>query len=148
MTSLEFSKGMKVLSDNYRTKFTTDTMNVWYDILKDIPYKTYLKAIEKIILTSKYVPNASVIYEECRQINRKYLLSVADYMYKEGYFHQGIERLSDEHAIRNYEKTVMWLEKGIIPGFLKDDMKEYMKLYDNRIESSNTKQLTEFITEE
>ena len=40
-----------------------------------------------------------------------------------------VERLSDEQASRNLDKTMMWLEKGIIPSFLKEDMQEYMKKY-------------------
>ena len=52
-----------------------------------------------------------------------------DGMYDDGYFHRGVERLSDEQARRNLDKTMMWLDKGIIPSFLKEDMQEYMKKY-------------------
>ena len=51
-----------------------------------------------------------------------------------------IERLSDEQASRNYDKTINWLEKGIIPSFLKNDMEEYMKNYE-QIESQEREYL-------
>ena len=31
--------------------------------------------------------------------------------------------LDPEHESRNYNKTIRWIEKGIIPRFLKEDMK-------------------------
>ena len=40
-----------------------------------------------------------------------------------------------EHESRNYNKTIRWIEKGIIPGFLKEDMKEYM--YDDELVIEN-----------
>ena len=61
--------------------------------------------------------------------NKNNLLDLVKFMYDDGYFHRGVERLSDEQASRNLDKTMMWLEKGIIPSFLKEDMQEYMKKY-------------------
>ena len=43
--------------------------------------------------------------------------------------------LDPEHESRNYNKTIRWIEKGIIPGFLKEDMKEYM--YDDELVIEN-----------
>lgn len=43
-----------------------------------------------------------------------------------GYFKKGYkEELYDIQASRNYEKTLLWLEKGILPHFLQDDIKKY-----------------------
>ena len=36
---------------------------------------------------------------------------------------------------RNYDKTIRWIEKGIIPELLKEDMKEYM--YDDELVIEN-----------
>lgn len=47
-------------------------------------------------------------------------------MYKDGYFREGIVTLDPQHELRNYEKSIKWLEEGILPGFLKEDMKKYM----------------------
>ena len=38
-----------------------------------------------------------------------------------------IQELTDEQANRNYDKAIRWIEKGIIPQFLLDDIKEYPK---------------------
>ena len=75
------------------------------------------------------MPNASELYDKCSSLNKNNLMNIVNYMYQDGYFHRGVERLSDEQALRNLDKTVMWLEKGIIPSFLKEDMQEYMKKY-------------------
>ena len=43
--------------------------------------------------------------------------------------------LDPEHESRNYNKTIRWIEKGIIPRFLKEDMKGYM--YDDELVIEN-----------
>ena len=48
-------------------------------------------------------------------------------MYDDGYFKNGYQGLIDEHANRNYDKAIRWIEKEIIPQFLLDDMNEYIK---------------------
>ena len=40
-------------------------------------------------------------------------------LYKDGYFKEGIVPLDSQHELRNYEKSIKWLEEGILPGFLK-----------------------------
>ena len=75
------------------------------------------------------MPNANELFNKCSQLNKNNLLDLVKFMYDDGYFHRGVERLSDEQASRNLDKTMMWLEKGIIPSFLKEDMQEYMKKY-------------------
>lgn len=143
MTLLQFSKGMKLLSDSYRKQVSQETIVVWYDLLKDIPYGTFLESIKSLMVKSKFFPSVAEILEESKSINKSYLLFIAELMYKDGYFHKGVERLSDEHALRNYEKSTMWLEKGIIPEFLKEDMNVYINKFDNRIEEKETKKLND-----
>ena len=50
-------------------------------------------------------------------------------MYKKweekGYFKEGIKSLDVEHETHNYEKAIMWAEKGILPEYLNKDMKMY-----------------------
>ena len=48
-------------------------------------------------------------------------------MYDDGYFKKGYQELTDEHANKNYDKAIRWIEKGIIPQFLLDDINEYIK---------------------
>ena len=108
--------------------------------LNGYSYNLVSKAIDKIISKNKYMPSIAEIIDECESVNVNYLLSIVKVMYDDGYFHKGIERLSDEQASRNYDKTINWLEKGIIPSFLKNDMEEYMKNYE-QIESQERKYL-------
>ena len=60
------------------------------------------------------------------EYNKSYYAHILDKMYKEGYFKEGIVPLDPQHELRNYEKSIKWLEEGILPGFLKEDMKKYM----------------------
>jgi hypothetical protein len=48
-------------------------------------------------------------------------------MYDDGYFKKGIQELTDEQANRNYDKAIRWIEKGIIPNWLLEDIKKYEK---------------------
>lgn len=108
--------------------------------LNGYSYNLVSKAIDKIIAKNKYMPSIAEIIDECESVNVSYLLSIVKIMYDGGYFHRGIERLSDEQANRNYDKTINWLEKGIIPSFLRNDMEEYMKTHE-QIESQERKYL-------
>lgn len=49
-------------------------------------------------------------------------------MKRKGYFQEGIKPLDTEHELRNYDKSLMWLEKGIIPEFLREDIKKYISI--------------------
>ena len=53
-------------------------------------------------------------------------------MMKNGYFHQGFIRsngeqimLDDNQAFRNYEKATRFLERGIVPDWLQEDINYY-----------------------
>ena len=59
-------------------------------------------------------------------------------LFKDGYFKQGIVELDSDHEMRNYEKAVRWIEEGIIPGFLKEDMKKYMLDTNKKIDNNNS----------
>ena len=59
-------------------------------------------------------------------------------MKNDGYFKNGTYGdLSDEQVNRNFDKALSWLEKGIIPYFLKEDMKSYMLTNNNKQIASN-----------
>lgn len=106
--------------------------------LNGYSYNLVSKAVDKIISKNKYMPSMAEIIDECNSVNVNYLLNIVKVMYDDGYFHRGVERLSDDQANRNYDKTIDWLEKGIIPSFLKADMEEYMK-NDEQIEAQERK---------
>lgn len=129
MTTLEFISGMKKLSSFYFKELTNDQISLWYEMFQDISVDVFNQAIKEISRENKFMPNANELFNKCSQLNKNNLFDLINFMYDDGYFHRGVERLSDEQARRNLDKTMMWLDKGIIPSFLKEDMQEYMKKY-------------------
>lgn len=129
MTTLEFISGMKKLGSFYFKELTNEQISLWYEMFQDVSVDVFNQAIKEISRENKFMPNANELFNKCSQLNKCNLLDLIKFMYDDGYFHRGVERLSDEQASRNLDKTMMWLEKGIIPSFLKEDMQEYMKKY-------------------
>ncbi len=129
MTTLEFISGMKKLGSFYFKELTNEQISLWYEMFQDVSVDVFNQAIKEISRENKFMPNANELFNKCSQLNKNNLLDLVKFMYDDGYFHRGVERLSDEQASRNLDKTMMWLEKGIIPSFLKEDMQEYMKKY-------------------
>ena len=129
MTTLEFISGMKKLGSFYFKELTNEQISLWYEMFQDVSVDVFNQAIKEISKENKFMPNANELFNKCSQLNKSNLLDLVKFMYDDGYFHRGVERLSDEQASMNLDKTMMWLEKGIIPSFLKEDMQEYMKKY-------------------
>lgn len=129
MTHLDFISGMKRLSSYYFKELTNDHLAIWYEMFKDVSIDDFNQAIKEISRESQYMPNANILLEKCSQINIRNISQIVQFMYEDGYFHSGVEKLSDEHANRNFDKTMMWIEKGIIPSFLEDDINSYLVKY-------------------
>lgn len=54
---------------------------------------------------------------------------ILELMKDNGYFKKGdFRELSDEQENRNYEKAQLFIERGIIPSWLKEDMEYYLHL--------------------
>ena len=126
MTRLSFIKCMKFLNACYSKKVEQDQLESWYEYFSDISYVTLYNAIKEIVVESKFFPTAPQLKEKCKEINQKNILTILDRMKESGYFKKGVEELSDSQALRNYEKTLMWLEEGNLPEFLKNDIKEFI----------------------
>lgn len=129
MTQLDFISGMKRLSSYYFKELTNDHLAIWYEMFKDVSIDDFNQAIKEISRESQYMPNANILLEKCSQINIRNISQIVQFMYEDSYFHSGVEKLSDEHANRNFDKTMMWIEKGIIPSFLEDDINSYLVKY-------------------
>lgn len=93
--------------------------------LKEYPYNIVMMAVDKIIEKSPTMPSISDIIKECSQCRKTIEYDILKKMYDDGYFNKGVEELTPEHALRNYEKATMWMSKGIIPQFLLEDMMKY-----------------------
>ena len=135
MSELEFVKCMKRLTSFYFKELNPDELTDWYELFKDIPVEVLNNAITSLVKESKYMPNINILLEKCSTVKNNFYLKIIERMYNDGYFRRGIKELDPEHENRNYDKTIRWIEKGIIPGFLKEDMKEYM--YDDELVIEN-----------
>ena len=45
--------------------------------------------------------------------------------------------LSPEQEERNYDKSIRWIERGIIPGFLLEDMQKYINKSSNKLNGND-----------
>ena len=142
MTQLDFISGMKKLSSYYFKELTNDQLIIWYEMFKNVNVDDFNQAIKELSRESQYMPNANILFEKCSQINIRNITQIVQYMYEDGYFHKGVESLSDEHANRNFDKCMMWIEKGIVPSFLKDDINSYLTKYkQSKLENTERLQL-------
>ena len=138
MNQIEFAKCMKKLSSYYFKDFSSDDLSDWYELFKDIKAKTLEKAIIDIVKESKFMPNINILLDKCKSTTKSYYITIIDKMYKDGYFKEGIVELDPEHEMRNYDKSIKWIEEGIIPEFLKQDMRKYMQNDELVIENKNS----------
>lgn len=88
--------------------------------------ETLMSAIKNIIRTSKYMPSLNEIIEQCEKSRVHQTNKIVDLMWQDGYFKKGAYgELDDSQAYRNYNKTLKFIEEGIIPEWLREDMKKY-----------------------
>ena len=67
MNKTEFIQGIQKIELAYNTKFTKEKLELWYSKLKHMDSEKYIARIEKLIESSKYIPNiAEIIGQESR----------------------------------------------------------------------------------
>ena len=135
MKQEEFVKGLTYLGLAYGKEFNQMETKQIYEFVKEYNYETFVKAINSIIRTSKFVPKIAELIEECEKCKSSTKIEVIEYMKDSGYFKLGIIRtngeqimLSDEHASRNYIKAITMIQRGIVPDWLQEDINYYYKL--------------------
>lgn len=74
-----------------------------------------MKAINNLIARNKFMPTVAEIHEECKNCQKSSLEEIIKKMQKANYFKNEKE----------LEKVYLWLDKGIIPTWLKKEMKKY-----------------------
>lgn len=141
MTHLAFIKCMKYLNACYSKNMDQEQLESWFEYFSDVSYSTLNNAIKEIVSESKYFPTISQLKDKCKEVNKKYIVSIIDKMKESGYFKKGVEELTDSHALRNYEKTLMWLYEGNLPEFVETDIKEILK-QNKQIEQKDKKLLS------
>ena len=127
MTHLAFIKCMKYLNACYSKNMDQEQLESWFEYFSDVSYSTLDNAIKEIVEESKYFPTISQLKDKCKEVNKKYIITIIDRMKENGYFKKGVKELIDSHAQRSYDKTLMWLEEGKLPEFVENDIKEFLK---------------------
>ena len=77
--------------------------------------KTLNLAIKELIRDNKYMPSLNEIIKTCEKNNTHKTNLIIERMKQDGYFKNATE----------LDKVYMWLDKGIIPSWLKEDMAKY-----------------------
>lgn len=71
MTDLIFKKGMRKLEHAFRVKkLSTDTLIVYYERLKEIDEKVFVREIDKIIEKEDFFPSIKCILNYCSPHNQ------------------------------------------------------------------------------
>lgn len=135
MDNLDFAEGMKILSSCYHKDISNDDLIIWYEMLQDIEPEVFKKAIIELCKERAYMPTIHDILDKTKTVKNNYYLSILEQMKKDGYFKLGVVPLSPEQEERNYDKSIRWIERGVIPGFLLEDMQKYI----NRGKKLNSK---------
>lgn len=64
MNKNEFLAGVNELELAYNQKFTKEKLQIWYKMLKNVDFETYIKRIEKLVAESKYMPTVAEILDK------------------------------------------------------------------------------------
>ena len=124
MDKLDFVEGIKILSSCYQKVISNDDILIWYEMLKDIESEAFKKTIIELCKERAYMPTIHDILDKTKTVKNNYYLSILEQMKKDGYFRLGVEPLLPEQEDRNYGKSIKWIERGIIPRFLLEDMQK------------------------
>ena len=141
MDDLDFAEGMKIQSSCYHKDISNDDLIIWYEMLKDVESQVFRKAIIDLCKEKSYMPTIHDILDKIEITKNNYYLSILEQMKKDGYFKLGVEPLSSEQEERNYDKSIRWIERGIIPGFLLEDMQKYINKSTDKINGNDKKYL-------
>jgi hypothetical protein len=117
-----FIAKLKIAYPNYFKELSSEQMlemiSLYQDMLGEYNEETLNIAAKEIIKAKKFYPSLSEIIEICERSKTYKRDRIIELMKEDGYFKDSTE----------LEKVYMWLEEGIIPSWLKEDMKKYAKL--------------------
>lgn len=125
MNRKEISKFILILKTAFPYSFkdmtneeTENIVLLYQEMLGSYNYETLEKVAKEIIKTKKYLPSISEIIELCEKNKVHNRNRIIELMVNDGYFKSPLE----------IEKVYMWINEGIIPSWLKEDMKKYYNL--------------------
>lgn len=81
------------------------------------------------------------ILDKTKTIKNNYYLSILEQMKKDKYFRLWVVPLFSKQEDRNYGKSIRWIEREIIPGFLLENMQKYINKTSNKLNDNNRKYL-------
>lgn len=123
----ELVKGLNFLGLAYGKEYSQIETQQVYEFVKQYDYETFIKAVKELIRTSKFLPRIADLIEACEKYKNSTNKNVVDYMREVGYFkYSPYGEVTDEHASRNYSKALRFIELGIIPDWLQEDIDYYV----------------------
>lgn len=126
MNQIEFVKAITYMGILFNKPIDKEVIETWYEFFSEIPEKILKDSIKDLAKESKYLPSLQELLEKCKSTFNYRNQQILETMYNEGYFRKGLyEDLTPDHALRNYEKSIMWLNKNILPDWLLEDMIKY-----------------------
>lgn len=129
MKKEELVKGLAYLGMAYGKEYSQIECEQHYDFLKEYNYETFVTAVKNIIKTSVFIPKISDLITACESAKSTTRFDVIEYMKKVGYFKEP----------REYEKATLFMERGIVPEWLQNDINKYYKqMINNRLDYKST----------
>lgn len=142
----ELIKGLNFLGLAYGKEYNQLEAQQIYEFVKEYDYDTFIRATKQIIRTSKFIPKIADLIEACDSQKEVKKVEVIDYMKECGYFYLSYRpehKLDEAHATRNYLKAKTFIERGIIPDWLKEDLNYYYnKMHQAQLENKSNKLLS------
>lgn len=127
----ELVKGLNFLGLAYGKEYNQMEAQQIYEFVKEYEYEVFIRATKDIIRTSKFLPKIADLIEVCEKQKEEKRVEVIDYMKECGYFYLSYRpehKLDEAQATRNYLKAKTFIERGIIPDWLQEDINYYYKL--------------------
>lgn len=127
----ELVKGLNFLGLAYGKEYSQLECQQIYEFVKEYEYEVFIRATKDIIRTSKFLPKIADLIEACEKQKEEKRVEVIDYMKECGYFYLSYRpehKLDEAQATRNYLKVKTFIERGIIPDWLQEDINYYYKL--------------------
>ena len=142
----ELVKGLNFLGLAYGKEYSQMEAQQVYEFVKEYEYEVFIRATKDIIRTSKFLPKIADLIEACEKQKEVKRVELIDYMKECGYFYLSYRpehKLDEAQATRNYLKAKTFLERGIIPDWLKEDLKYYNeKMHHSQLENKANKLLS------
>lgn len=135
MNKKDITKFILVLKTAYPYSFkdmseedTENLVDLYCEMLCKYNSETLEAVAKEIVKTRKFMPSISEIIDLCKEKKVYKRNEIIELMIKDGYF----------KSPREIEKVYMWIDEGIIPSWLQEDMKKY---YNKGLENKEIKLL-------